>query len=215
MNAPEIREFEALVAGAVEAIAASPGRKSVMREELLEHLLERYQAELCRQPDARSAVRTAIGRMGNANELRAQLQATVPLPERLLHLFLDRKERFMSRWLWVLGIAAIVAADALSFPQSEQVQLAGVALVSGLAFRHLWQKDKSAPRLIGPAWPWLPGFVAVMFGTALILPAMAKMKQAGGPSLLPAEFMAVGAIIALGGLGLIAHGIKTRPATPA
>jgi hypothetical protein len=214
MNDPQIDDFDGHLDQAIESIAARPGRKRMMREELLRHLQEAYQVELDRLSDERAAIEAAITRLGSADELRVQLQASVPRFERVLFKYLDRKETFMLRWLWVVGVAAIVVANVFSFSQDNQVLLVGMALTCGLIFRHLLQKNNIASRFMGVRWPWLTGFVGVLFGTAIVLPAMAHMKQTRVFELLQLEFLAVGAMIVICGLYFIVQAVKTLVMRP-
>ena len=170
--------------------------------------------ELGCQADEYAAIEAAITRLGSPDDLRLQLQASVPVFERVLFACLNRKETFMSRWLWVVGILAIVVGDNFHFIQNEQVLLAGVALISGLLFRHLLQKNNIASRMIGVRWPWLMGLVGVLFGMAVVLPAMAKMKRAGAIDLLQIEFLTLGAMIVIAGLYFIFGAVKSLVARP-
>jgi hypothetical protein len=214
MNDPMPKDFERHLDPVIDSIAASPARKSIMREEMLAHLLESYQAEHGKTDD-RAAIQAAINRLGSSDELRQQLQASVPTFERMLFAYLNRKETFMSRLLWVVALVAIVAGDNLSFPLHDQLFLAGMLLLSGLVFRHLCQKDNLASRLIGAHGPWLVGCFAILFGTAVVLPAMAKMKHEQAFSVLQLEFMTTGALITLGGLYFVVQAVKMRLARPA
>lgn len=209
MSNARLKDFEDYLSGVIEPIMASPGRKRIMCADLLDHLQESYRMELGCQADESAAIEAAITRLGSADELRLQLQASVPFFERMLFLCLDRKETFMSRWLWIVGVVAMVIGDIFHFPQSEQVFLGGLALIVVLVFRHLFQRNNLASRLIGSRWPWLVGCVGVLFGTAFVLPAMAKMKHDGAFALLQTEFLTVGAMIVLGGLYFIGHAVKT------
>ena len=215
MNEPQVKDFDGHLDQAIESIAARPGRKCMMREELLRHLYEVYQVELGCLSDEGAALEAAIKRLGSADELRMQLQASVPRFERMLFMCLDRKETFMLRWLWVVGVAAIVVANIFSFSQDDQVLLVGVALISGLIFRHLLQKNNIALRFVGVRWPWLMGLVGVLFGMAIVLPAMAKMKNTGAVELLQIEFLTVGAMIVIAGLYFMFQAVKTLVARPA
>ena len=144
-----LKDFEDYLSGVIEPIMASPGRKRIMCADLLDHLQESYRMELGCQADESAAIEAAITRLGSADELRLQLQASVPFFERMLFLCLDRKETFMSRWLWIVGVVAMVIGDIFHFPQSEQVFLGGLALIVVLVFRHLFQRNNLASRLIG------------------------------------------------------------------
>lgn len=215
MNEPQVKDFDGHLDRAIESIAARPGRKCMMCEELLRHLYEVYQVELGCLSDEGAALEAAIKRLGSADELRMQLQASVPRFERMLFMCLDRKETFMLRWLWVVGVAAIVVANIFNFSQDDQVLLVGMALISGLIFRHLLQKNNIALRFVGVRWPWLMGLVGVLFGMAIVLPAMAKMKNTGAVELLQIEFLTVGAMIVIAGLYFMFQAVKTLVARPA
>ena len=114
--------------------------------------------------------------------------------------------------LWIVGLVAWIIGSLSSIYLHEQLEFAGVALFCGCAFWHLWQKDNLALRLIGPRGLWLNGLIAVLFGTAIVLPAMAKIRQQGSFAALSVEALTLGVLITLGGLGLIAYGIK-KPLT--
>jgi hypothetical protein len=208
MNEIVPKDFEEHLIRVIDSIAAGAGRKRMMREELLEHLLECYQVELGARQDERAAILAAIERMGNVDELQLQLQGSVPFFERVLFLCLSRKETFMLRWLWAVGVVAWVIGSQFSFPHNEQVEFAGIAIFFGYSFWHLRQKNNIASRLVGPRWPWLMGFIVVMFGVAVVLPAMAKIKNEGGFGSLSVEYLALGVLITLGGIGVLFFGNK-------
>ena len=210
MNNPRLIDFQADLTEAIGSIAASPRRKRIMREELLSHLLSSYQEELHREADGPFAVDAAIKRLGNVEELRLQLQATVPFFERLLFVCIDRKEKLMLRVLWIVGIVAWIVGSTCN----QQLEFAGVTLFVGCVFWHLWQKDNLAFRLIGPRWPWFAGSVAVLFGTAIVLPAMAKIKHDDHFAVTSVVAMTLGTLIVLGGIAFIAQAIKKLHAPP-
>jgi len=208
MNPLRLRDFESYLEQAIQPITASPARKRIMREEMLAHLLNSYEEELARLTDEKSAGDVAIKRLGNADELRLQLQDSVPFFERALFLCLGRKETVMLPCLWIVGLVAWIIGMQSSFALHEQLEFGGLALFCGCTFWHLCQKDNIALRLIGPRGLWLAGLIAVLFGTAVVLPAMAKIKQQGGFAALSTEALTLGVLITLGGLGLVAYGIK-------
>ncbi|MBX7258480.1 MAG: permease prefix domain 1-containing protein [Candidatus Hydrogenedentes bacterium] len=61
-------------------------RKNKMREELLGHLMTAYAEEVKSAPSEKEAIARATQRLGDPAALRAELQATVPVWERLGHL---------------------------------------------------------------------------------------------------------------------------------
>jgi hypothetical protein len=211
MNDPRLHEFQEHLTKAIASIAAGPRRKRMMSEELLSHLLTSYQEELLHKAEGPSALDRAIRRFGNVEELRLQLQASVPFFERILFMCLDRKETIMLRWIWILGVLAWTIGAFFNF---TQIEFLGVAVTCGSTFWHLCQRDNIASRLVGPRWPWLVGFVAVLFGTAVVLPAMAKIKQQGGLVPLSLEALSLGELIVLGGVGFFAQAIKKSHVPP-
>jgi hypothetical protein len=69
----------------VRPIRANGLRKDRMREELLAHLTHLYDQEAtARHGDENAALAAAIARFGDPSTLRAELQATVPMIERVL-----------------------------------------------------------------------------------------------------------------------------------
>lgn len=154
MNEDRLREFDNQVLRCVKTIIASPGRKRVMSEELLAHLLAAYEDEQLRMNDDRAAAEAAQHRFGNVDDLRRQLQTSVPLLERVVFTCLPRKEKSM---------------------------------------RHLL---------------WLAGLLAVLFGTGLVLPALAHYKQLGYFNAAAAWGLAVGLLITVAGLAAGAYGVK-------
>jgi len=60
----------------------------------------------------------------------------------------------------------------------------------------------------------LAGFFVVLVGTGVVLPAMAKIKHEGTFGALALENVAMGALIALSGLGFITAAIRTFRARP-
>lgn len=63
--------------------------------------------------------------------------------------------------------------------------------------------------LLMSRWFWiLLGCLVALFGTAMVLPALAKMKHAGSLTTDTAGALALGLAIVLAGLGLLAYGIK-------
>ncbi|HVU39398.1 MAG TPA: hypothetical protein VHD86_00005, partial [Xanthobacteraceae bacterium] len=78
-------ELRKQVESIVRPIRASNLRKDRMREELLAHLTTIYEEELAsRFGDAAGALAVAVERFGEPAELRAELQASVPLVESVL-----------------------------------------------------------------------------------------------------------------------------------
>ena len=63
--------------------------------------------------------------------------------------------------------------------------------------------------LLMSRWFWiLLGCLVALFGTAMVLPALAKMKHSGGLTTDVAEALAIGVAIVVAGLGLLAYGIR-------
>src|SRR6184192_4151380 len=85
----------------VEPLAALRSRKRRMAEELAGHLMESIEEDVNRGVDEQTAMAAAESRLGNAIELREQLQSCVPVLERIVCGWLIRKENPMKRWIWL------------------------------------------------------------------------------------------------------------------
>ena len=79
----------------VRPIRARRPRKDRMRAELLAHLTDIYEEELARLDNDRAAVEQAIRRFGEPEQLRRQLQDSVPFLERVL--FVEFKRGWLGR----------------------------------------------------------------------------------------------------------------------
>jgi hypothetical protein len=118
----------------------------------------------------------------------------------------------MSRW-WIAAIITLLGATAIAIPHSTEFVVGALSALAGIWFARQCQQN----RALGRHWPWMVGLLAALTGPAMILPALAKLKEhaieaAGmpGPHLFKEELLgplALGAFITLGGLGLIAYGI--------
>src|SRR5439155_17984898 len=113
-----MNDFDRFVEQAVRSIHASTARRQAMREELLAHLQAAFEQELARHHHVPTAVQAALQRLGDVEDLAAQLQASVP--------FLERKEILMSAWLWLLCWAVVMGSMMVIAPRE---MLPGLAVV--------------------------------------------------------------------------------------
>jgi hypothetical protein len=213
VNHPRLNDFDEELLRIITPLAASPGRKRMMQEELRSHLWDSYQEELSRLGDEQMAADAARQRQGRGEELRAQLQSCVPFLERVLFADFGRKENFMSRWIWMIVTGAVVVGLAVIFPRYGPFIFVGATgILSGLVLVRFCQKDKALPSWLGPRPIWMVGCVGALFGTTMILPALAKLKQHGAivPELVVA--LGLGAVIVLEGMAFIFCGIRGRRA---
>jgi hypothetical protein len=126
VNEPRLRQFEGRVARIVAPLVARAGRKRMIREELLSHFWQVYEEERDRLGEDAAAADATLGRMGDADELSSQLQASVPLLETLICLCLARKELFMGRWLWLLlGCLAALFGTSMILPVLAKMKHSG------------------------------------------------------------------------------------------
>jgi len=72
------------IEGIVRPIGANFARKDQMREELLAGLTDLYEAEIAEGCSEEEALRRALDGFGDPDEIRREMQATVPLRERIL-----------------------------------------------------------------------------------------------------------------------------------
>ena len=118
----------------------------------------------------------------------------------------------MSRWL-IVAIVALLIVTAIALPDSTEFVVGALSALAGVWFARQCQQN----RALGRHWPWIVGLLAALTGPAMILPALAKLKQhaieaAGmsGPHLFKEQLLgplALGAFITLGGFALIVYGI--------
>jgi hypothetical protein len=115
MNPDRLAEFEAIASRIVRPIFAGIRRRSVMHEEILAHLCEAFKEELVSLNDEPAAADAARRRLGDVDELRRQLQASVPFLERLFYAIFNHKEMVMSRWPWIMGMFASLVGLGFMF----------------------------------------------------------------------------------------------------
>jgi hypothetical protein len=207
-----LAKLEAEVHQAIASLGAGSQRKQLIREELDAHLSEVYEEELARLGDPQLAAQATWRRFGDSEELRGQLQSSVPLLESLFFTYFCRREISMSRW-WTAAIVALLVATAIAIPDSIGFVVGVLSALAGIWFARQCQQN----RILGRHWPWIVGLLAALIGPGLVLPALAKLKQhaieaagAPGPHLFEERLLgplALGTLITLGGLGLFAYGI--------
>jgi hypothetical protein len=123
-----------------------------------------------------------------------------------------------------------LVAHLMESYQEELARLGNEAAAAELAKKRLGNSDELSRRLqavvpiierlgvvivggkesIMSRWIWLAAILAVLIGTGLVLPAMAKYKQQNAPISEVAPLLLIGALIVLSGLGTIGYGIKRR-----
>ena len=114
-----LAKLEAEVQQAIASLAAGSQRKQLIQEELQAHLSEVYEEELVRLGDPRLAAVATRRRFGSSDELRGQLQSSVPLLESLFFTYVHRRETVMSRWL-IVAIIALLGATAIAIPDATE-----------------------------------------------------------------------------------------------
>ena len=102
-----MKELRIQVERVVRPIHASETRKDKIREELLSYLVNIYDEERARSADDRIVLDRVIERFGKPDELRRDLQSSIPIPERFLfsklpiitrrHYSTDKNYRRLSR----------------------------------------------------------------------------------------------------------------------
>jgi hypothetical protein len=121
MNDDVLNDLTAHVAQAVEALPASRTRRQHMQEELLAHLLDLYDEELAQIRDERAAADRAKQRFGRPDDLRSDLATAVPMVERLI-LLTCGKGNVMWRWLWIMGVLAVMVGMGFVLPAAAKLR---------------------------------------------------------------------------------------------
>lgn len=104
------------------SIPASARRKRRMREEMAAHLLSLYEEELARLHDEQQALDHAVHRFGAIDVLRDELKTCVPVLERVLYLFLGKKENVMHWVFTILGFLTVLVGFGFICPALQQMR---------------------------------------------------------------------------------------------
>lgn len=114
MNAHVRVQLEIIVHRAVHPVWASALRKHAIREELLAHVGAVFEEELERLDDEQAALCQTRLRFGVVEEVRSELQSSIPFLERCF--LRSEKEILMSRWLWCVAVLALLTGPAFILP---------------------------------------------------------------------------------------------------
>jgi len=114
----------------VRPISANFARKDQMREELLAGLTDLYEAEIAEGCGTEEALRRALDGFGDPDEIRREMQATVPLRERVLYCGLS-----CPKWVagggWLRRLGRAVAKAHLRGP-GESIVCHALRLTAGV-----------------------------------------------------------------------------------
>jgi hypothetical protein len=134
-----MKELMVAVERVVRPMRAEPRRKMKMRQELLAHLTSAYEEARARLGNDDAAREEAVRRFGNPADLTRELQASVPIHERVLFTplpgtkWLTALERKMERklseppshsvarwfWLWFLTVLSLAGGPAIIIYESR------------------------------------------------------------------------------------------------
>jgi hypothetical protein len=111
----------------VNPLRAGPARKSIMREELLAHLIGIYDDESNTPESSSSALTATRRRFGDSAALSRQLQASVPFLERVFSMIYNKEHTMKRFWLTLLltGLAGLAFGLALVLPALAKLKLDG------------------------------------------------------------------------------------------
>jgi hypothetical protein len=161
MKNNRVEEFEEYVRSLLRPLAASACRKRLMEEELVAHLLDSCQEEFTRLCDEQAAIECAKVRLGNRQELSQRLQASVPKLEQLAIFCITGKGMTMKRWIWLIGIVAVLFGMSIVLPALAKYKM------------HGWVEGVVVPFAIGASIV-LVGLIAIGYGIARKLRARAE-----------------------------------------
>jgi hypothetical protein len=214
MKDDPLDQLETRVRRAASSLAARPGRKRQMQDELLGHLDEIFDQALDRTGgDELAAANEAERRFGNLEALRQELQSSVPLLERALFTVLCRKEIPVSRTAWWVVLVLGLIAWSFTFPEQAPVMIGALGMLAAIGVvRCVQQHPNAVARWLRFHWLWLVGAFAILFGPSIILPAMAHYGHEGVPTIRVAMPIAMGTLILLAGIATIAYRFTARRA---
>lgn len=121
MSNQTLTAFEDFLEQTLATLPVGDCHRQAMRAELLGHLLCAFDDELARCGDERAAVSETLRRFGAADELRVELDACVPIWERLLSWVLGQREKIMWRLFLVLGVVAVLIGMGFVMPAVQQM----------------------------------------------------------------------------------------------
>jgi drug/metabolite transporter (DMT)-like permease len=111
-------------------------------------------------------------------------------------------------------IAALLITSAIIAPgMNDEPMGICLGLIAGIAMARFWHSDNAVARDIRAKSPWIFGPLAILFGPAMILPALAKIKQQHAPVVEVLGPMLIGVIILVTGFVLVGFGIRRRMRT--
>jgi hypothetical protein len=126
----------------------------------------------------------------------------------------NEKENVMSWWIWMGVVAAMLITVAILSPRmNDEAMGIWLGIVFGMAIQRFWQSDNSVSREIRAKSPWIFGPLAILFGPAMILPALAKIKQQHVPMVELLGPLLIGVIVLVTGIVLVGFGIRRRMRT--
>lgn len=148
-----MKELMIAVERVVRPVRAEPRRKMKMRQELLAHLTSAYEEGKTRLGNESLALEEAVRRFGKPKELTRDLQASVPVYERLFFAplpgtkwltALERKmesklneppSRSVVRWLWLwfLVVGALAVGPAIIIYESRYDAVSAAMALGWLA----------------------------------------------------------------------------------
>jgi hypothetical protein len=207
------------ISSELQSVAAWPWHRRAMEQELAAHLFDACQEEFDRE--AAGALDRAIARLGHPDLWRRQLQATVSPFERITSSWLFSKDSTMSHRLTIILCVLGMIVWAAALPEDAPFMLGALSMLAVIGARHLLHAK------YGPNWwsrghfPWLGGCLAIAFGPAMILPALARIKavslQVGAVTFQynTVAPLTIGALITMFGLGVLIWRVTRRIVRPA
>jgi len=180
-------------------MAESQSLDEATRDELCGHLEDKLAGYLSgdvkiTEEDALLLVRAHFG---DAERIGRQLEGV-------------RKETVMSRWLWMLACAGLFSFVAVISPEMSGAMGVWLMVLAGMAIERIWQSDSAFSRDLRAGWPLYFGPIAILCGPAIILPALAKIKQERIPFIQAFGPLLLGSIILLAGFYFLTVGIRRK-----
>lgn len=209
MDADCLREFERHVRQIVMPLSAGPLRKKQMRAELVAHLWASYQEALTEGGED-AACAAAKARLGAAQELSGDLQASVPWLESALFRIISLKEHTMSRWYgFAIGAVAAICWGLL-LPGQGEIAVGALIMLAAVALVQFSQEQNRSARWLRGNWAWLAGVFGLLFGPAIIMPALGQFFHEHKALVEVAGPLVIGACITLIGLGLLGRQLHRK-----
>src|SRR5262245_54196631 len=130
MSETTFATFDDYLEKTLASLPMCASRREATRDELLAHLFCVFEDEFARCGDEAKAAAQTLRRFGAADELQTDLDASVPVRERIISWLLLNKGKIMWRLFLVFGVVLVLVGMGLVMPAVQQMLFQEVLMLS-------------------------------------------------------------------------------------